>query len=449
MSYTIEELKQFRRDASDVVVRLAETAIRERRRHTPAEASEQRRAEDDVKAYDDQIARLRRAAIADNTEVRNNMTGYTPRAVVTRDEAIYRPDQRRSWLRDVGLATKNNPEAIEALRRNNQIAADDARAAGVSEKRAISTTDGAGGEFVPPLWATDQWIAKARPRRVFADLIGADDLPPGTDTINIPKVNQGTAVAIQGTQNTAINVQDMTTTSVSAPVVTVAGGQVLSLQLVEQSPINVDALILGDLSADYAKQLNTLLWSGSGTGGNPMGVLTLSGTNSVAWTGTALTGTNSLYTAIASAAGKIMTSRFEAPSAIFMHPRRFVWMLAQQDTGGRPVIVPSVNGPTNAAGVLGQLNAQGPVGSILGLDIYLDATIPVNAGAGTNEDRIIVCNTDDLELWESHVRLEAFQQTYASQLSTFVRCYNYAAFQPARYPESISVISGTGLDQVI
>jgi len=52
---------------------------------------------------------------------------------------------------------------------------------------------------------------------------------------------------------------------------------------------------------------------------------------------------------------------------------------------------------------------------------------------------------EDLWLWESSIRAEAFAQTYANNMSIFVRLYNYMSFQPARFPQSISVISGTGL----
>jgi hypothetical protein len=100
-------------------------------------------------------------------------------------------------------------------------------------------------------------------------------------------------------------------------------------------------------------------------------------------------------------------------------------------------------GAFNAIGAADQVAAQGLVGEMLGLPVYVDASIPTNVG-GT-QDQIIVARLEDLVQWESNVRAEAFQQTYANQLSVFVRVYNYMSFQAARYPKSISVISGTGL----
>jgi hypothetical protein len=58
---------------------------------------------------------------------------------------------------------------------------------------------------------------------------------------------------------------------------------------------------------------------------------------------------------------------------------------------------------------------------------------------------VIVARMADLMAWEGNVKAEAFPQTYANQLSVFIRLYNYMSFQPGRYPKSISVIDGAGL----
>jgi hypothetical protein len=43
------------------------------------------------------------------------------------------------------------------------------------------------------------------------------------------------------------------------------------------------------------------------------------------------------------------------------------------------------------------------------------------------------------------VRAEAFTQTYAQNLSVYLRMYNYASFQAGRYPASLSIITGSSL----
>ncbi|MBR7831377.1 phage major capsid protein [Actinospica sp. MGRD01-02] len=356
---------------------------------------------------------------------------------------VYRRDNgSHSYFLD--LARKDidsTGEARKRLETNSKMRSD-------AEARAgISTVNGSGGEFVPPLWLEEDFISYARPGRPTANLCQKFPLPAGTDTINLPKVATGTAVAPQVTQNTGVQETDITTTSVASPVITIAGGQTVSLQLVEQSPINIDMIVLQDLAKAYAVTLNGQILSGSGASGNLTGLLTLSGTNAVTFSGTALTGSGSLYSAILKGSQLVQTGIFLPADSIIMHPRRWSWMLEQVDTLGRPIIPPRDGDNQNSIGVYEMdAAAQGYVGTIGGLRIYTDATIPTNLGAGTNQDAILVARMSENYLWESDIRAEAFQQTYAQNMSVYVRLYNYAAFQPARYPAAMSVINGTGLN---
>lgn len=362
-----------------------------------------------------------------------------PADLQVNEPQVYRSGSSgQSYFRDLYAANRRGDrEAIERLRRNDRM---------VAETRAISTTAGAGGEFVPPLWLEEQFVALARPGRVTADLCVHGDVPAGTNSINIPKVLTGTAAAVQATQNSAVQNTDMTTGSISSPVITIAGGQTISMQLVEQSPLNVDDLILGDLAQDYATKLTKQVLSGSGSSGQATGMLTLAGTNAIAWTQAtpALGGAGGLYASLGAATSAIHTARFLPPTHIVMHPRRWAWALAQSDTANRPMVVPSGQGPNNAAAAPGALAAQGHVGEMLGLPVFTDANLPINVGAGTNQDVVVLARMSDVYLWEGSVRAEAFEQTFAQNLSLFVRLYNYASFQPGRYPTAISTITGTG-----
>ncbi|MFF7752875.1 phage major capsid protein [Streptomyces sp. NPDC007971] len=393
------------------------------------------------------------APVTDPGDYRPVLPGYAyrKRLSVASEPEIYREhDHEVSWFKDLYLArSAGDVSAAERLDRNNRMAADRARRAGEvgAEKRAISTGTGAGGEFVPPLWLEAEFVRYARPGRVTADRFVTAPLPPSTDVIYIPKILTGSAVAAQATQNTAIQNTDITTTSVSSPVVTIAGGQTVSLQLMEQSPLNIDNVILEDLAADYAMKLDTQLLTGSGSGGTLTGLLTVSGTGTQVWTNATptLSGTNGLLGQIASATSTVHTNRYAPPDLIVMHPRRWAWIVAQIDSQNRPLVVPSVAGPVNAVGVFDQVMEEGYVGQVLGLPVWLDSNIPTNLGGGTNQDRIFVLRSSDLRLWESHIRAEAFQQTYAQNMSVFVRLYNYAAAISNRYTSAICIISGTGL----
>jgi HK97 family phage major capsid protein len=395
--------------------------------------------ETEIRELDERISELDAQVRADDAAA-EMAKRYAPSGVkVTNEPEIYRSGLGgQSYFRDMWNSRQNgDAAAMDRLIRNNK-----GRAAEQRSSVGITTVNGAGGEFVPPLWLEKEFVRLARPGRITGNLVPTSALPAGTDSINVPKVSTGTTVGVQATQNTAVSQTDLTTTSISSSVTTIAGAQVISLQLLEQSPLNVDDVILADLAAAYAQQYNTLILSGSGTGGSPTGMLTLSGTNAITYTQASPT-VALLYSQIANAIQTVHTNRFLPPDTIIMHPRRWAYLLAASDTTGRPLVVPSANSPMNGLANQGEVAAQGYVGTIQGLPVYVDSLIPTTVG-GT-QDQIIVARMADLMAWEGNVKAEAFPQTYANQLSVLVRLYNYMSFQPARYPKSISVISGTGL----
>lgn len=384
---------------------------------------------------------------AGNGEYRPSLPGqaYARSASISvvSEPAVYqRFDASTSYFRDLHLVAQNNDrDAMARLQRNERMADDRAKRAG--EVRAVSTTNGTGGEFSPPGWLESAYIELARPGRVLADLMDIAPLPPGVDTLIIPRVNTGASTAVQSVQNSAVSNTDITTSSYSSPIQTIAGQQVVSLQLLEQGAINVDEVIFSDLVRDYSMRLDNELISGSGTGGHLTGLLSLSGAQQIAWTQTtpSLSGAGGFYSTLASAISAVHTARFAPPDAIVMHPRRWMWLAAQSDLQGRPLVVP--NSPINAMGSVGDIVAEGPAGTILNLPVYLDPNLPTNLGAGTNQDPVLVVRRSDLMLWEGRLKAESFQQTYASNLSVLLRVYNYVA-AVSRYPSSVAVINGTG-----
>lgn len=378
-------------------------------------------------------------------------------ARVTSEPSVYTPNSAAnhgpSYFRDLVKAKRGDAGAVERLNRNNK------HVEAYSE-RAISTANGAGGEFVPPLWLENEYVPLARAGRVTADLCTKDDLPGGTDSINIPKVATGTTVAVQGTptggQNSPISQTDLTTTSVSSGVFTSAGGQTVSMQLIEQSPVNIDKVVLTDLALVNA--INTDGWVLAGAGGTsaPQGLLGLTGVNTVTVSqttaGTAplvgavnAGGNVNLYTAISQAISQVQRRRFLPPTHIVMNPQLWYYILTQSDSANRPVVLENKAGLFNSAGQQEGLESEGVVGGILGLPVVADPNMPTNLGAGTNQTPIVVGRFSDAWLWEGTLKSEAFEQTYANQLSLFLRLYQYVSFQGARYPQSFTVINGNGL----
>lgn len=354
------------------------------------------------------------------------------------EPSTYRKDGRASYFRDLVSVNLNRPDmrsAMERLQRNNQEVA--------VESRALSTTDGAGGDFVPPLWMINDYVELARTARPTADRVRNETLPAGTDTVSVPKIVTGTAVAEQATQNTAVQNTDATTGAVSANVATLAGQQIIPVQLIEQSPLNMDSILLADLAADYAAKVDLFVLNNNAAG--KKGLLQEAGTNAVTYTSGAPT-VALLWPKLADAIQQVTTNRFLPPDTIVMHPRRWAYLIASVDSTGRPLIVSGGQPTQNALGTAtGVASANGVVGNIQGLDVVLDPQIPTNLGAGTNQDPIIVFRAADSILWEGSPNAEAFRETKADQLSVLLRFYRYAAFTTARYAKSVSVVNGTGL----
>lgn len=372
--------------------------------------------------------------------------GYDNQARTISEPAVYERGSNVSYFRDLMRAQTRTgsgvAEAGERLIRNSRQYADHVRAAAPTmtpQMRALTTTDGAGGDFVPPLWLISQFIELARPGRVTADLVNNQPLPGGTDTISLPRIATGTATAQQATQNTAIQNTDATTNSVSAAVLTIAGGQSLAQQLLDQSPINMDEILLMDLAADYAVKCDTFVITNNAT--NAVGLISAAGIT-VGVTATTLTGAGSIWSKVADAVQQIHTSRYMPPTSIVMHPRRWAAFLAGTDTQNRPLVTPSAMNPlADSSGV----KSAGFVGVIQGLPVYTDPNLPTNRGASTNQDPAFVLRESDIILYESVPRAEASIQPGFMNLTVNLRFYRYVALHASRYTKSIALLDGAGL----
>lgn len=403
----------------------------------------------EINSYDDRLAELRAAEDSrDRSGAARLRTGtitnpYSPARVGREAHTYTGQNGEPSYFHD--LMTRSiyggSSGVSERLERHGREIA--------VETRAITTVDGAGGEAVPPLWLIGDMIPVARPGRVMAEAIGPQPLPSGTDSINIPRIATGTTAASVNTQNTAASNTDITTNAVTGAVRTIAGIQILAVQLLEQSPVNLDQIILGDLHADYDKQLEAQIANGAGTAGTLLGLLNVGSINAVTYTDAspAVVGTGKLWGKVADAVQRVAMGRYKPANAVFMTPARWAWIGAAYDSQNRPLLTPTSGGAQsmNSVGTTTDLPvAQGAAGYLFGLPVFVTASIPQTLGGGT-EDRIIVCNTDDVFMYEGTPRLEAFRETKADQLSVLLRFYNYVALLPDRFPKAISVVAGTGL----
>ena len=402
--------------------------------------------QDEIAALDERIATAqanekRTAELAESRK--ESKVATFGAATVTREAMTYDKDGRNSFVRDMINATvRNEPQAWERLNRHRQEVA--------IETRDISRTDGAGGDFVPPIYLTNEYAEFARAARVTADLLTGMALPAGTDNINIPQITTGSLTAFQAADNNATTTRDLVTSTVSAPVRTISGYENVSIQLVEQSPLagGLDRMIFGDLMKDYALQLNTsVVGNGDGTSGTLRGLINLGAdtTNGIPTTWTETTPTaNGGLTSIAKAISKVVTNRYQDVEAIVMHPSTWYWFMSQVDSQSRPLVVPVAAGPFNANGVVDAPGAsKGLVGTMHGVKVFVDATMPKNYGASTNQSPILVGKFSDSYLFESGVKTRVLPDVLSANLTVRFQVYGYAALAH-RFNKSVSAISGTG-----
>lgn len=362
------------------------------------------------------------------------------RVDAVKEPRAYAKGNGRSYFQDLmrfqrGMDAEG--DAAERLRRHAVDVRTDA------EYRDLTRTDGAGGYFVPPAWLMSQYIDLARAGRAYANLVTSQTLPPGTDSINIPKISTGTAAAIQTADNQSVSEVDLADTSISAGVKTIAGQQDVAIQLLDQSPVNFDEVIFRDLIADYATKLDLQVISGSNASGQVQGVRGTSGIQTV----TATSGSDNvsiIYSKLADAVQRVHTQRFMSPEVIVMHPRRWAFFLAAVDTQKRPLVVPSGPGQ-NAIATLGAVASQQVVGNMHGLPVVTDPNMPTTLGAGTNEDVIHVLRASDLLLFESGIRSRVLPEVGSGTLTVRLQVYGYLAFTAARYPASVVEIGGSAL----
>ncbi len=402
-------------------------AVAEARDITKDEDAEIASALDEVRDLDEQIKRhgeleARAAAAAEARAVK-------PTDVVTvkSEPRTYSPESRNSFIADAYNAQFNGDFAArERLSRHMQ----EERV----ERRDVTSANFSG--LVVPQYLTGLAAPFARAGRPIADTARKHALPASGLTLNISRVTTGSSVA-QQTEGAAVSETNMDDTLLTINVNTYAGQQNVSRQAIERGT-GVDSLVMNDLVLAYHTALDA--------------AVTTSMTNAITQVITYTDASPSvaeLYPKLLDGVQRIQTNFFGGPNVIYMHPRRLAWILSALDNSNRPLAVPTMNGPFNATAV-GDGSVQYGMSrySIAGLPVVTDANIITTNGAGSNEDVIIIGNTQELHLWEQgngDPMMLRFEQPKGNELDVQIIVYGYAAFTAARYPNAFSLIGGTGL----
>lgn len=435
------QAQQAERDARQADLdSIVEAASAENRDLNDDEAAKFAEAKSALVGADDELValRAREAELIELDERRAAAAAVRPANAevgsvsVRTEERTYRPDGEHSFLSDLFARDMRmgDRDAEERLYRHSM------------EHRATAVAGMAGA--VPPAYLVDQYAAIARAGRPFLNSLNSLDLPPDGVSFVIPRGNTGTTAA-QTVEGAGFTDGDLANADITSSVNLTTAKTDISRTLFMRGGAVVDQILFPDLMAAAEVQLNASCLTGNGTAPNHLGVLEVGSIESVTYTDASPTVTEA-WPKLSDAIQRINSLRYMPATVIYMHPRRWGWITSATDTSGRPLFEFSTTPPNSVIG-LGRAAEYGQVvGTLQGLPVVTDASIPTNLGAGTNEDRIIVARSTDILFWEDSVMQFSFEQalsTAPGQVRLAVG--KFALFVPGRYPKSIAVISGTGL----
>ena len=282
----------------------------------------------------------------------------------------YRPDSPQSWLCDVALAAKHGDQ--QAQRRLKL------------DAELRSTMANFGGQVVPQ-WLVDQARLSGSSGRPVCDLLSQPLLPQGP-SMTLVRVSTATTAEAQSAENTGATADNPASTEITLPVVSVLSEATLSLQLLERSAgSSADTVLANDLLRALDAEQERLVLNGSGSSGQPTGLLNQAGIGTVSLTSTSAA---DLLDAVADAAQESHAATGEPADTVIVSPRRWSRTLARAGDF--------------AAAITAAAAPSGPVrGQLVGLDVVVSGAMPTTLGASTDQDAIIVCRRSDIVMAES------------------------------------------------
>lgn len=355
---------------------------------------------------------------------------------VTHEPSVYTAENRsHTWTNDLILRSKGNKAAAERLDKYSQENISEGRV----EERALDRGDGTGADVIPPVWASDVY-EKSRVRAPVAARMNKSPLPATGSVISKPIFGPATT-AVQAADLDDFQDSTPATDHIDLPVATLAGVITLSAQQLERSPYDVERYVLNALYADLAKQKEAQVVKGTGINGQIKGLLTVSGINSQTYTDASPT-VPELLPQLAKALGLT----YDEVDTLVLNRAKWAWLTSALDSTGRPLIVPTNNGPSNAVSTINGNPVYGFVGQLQAVPTFISQAVPSNLGSGTNESWIIGFNSSTTEIMEStpSVLVNPYAQGSNGGVEISARQY-VAADCSESEPSNIVLIKGTGL----
>jgi hypothetical protein len=307
-------------------------------------------------------------------------------------------------------------------------------------RAAGDATTGAFTGLVVPQYLTEMYAPAVAARRPFADTMTKLPLPASGMTVNISRITTATSTALQSSELAAVSATSIDDTLLTENVQTAAGQQLLSRQALDRGT-GIEDVVMNDLQRRYATTLDSTIINQATTG-------LLAVATDIAYTDASPTGAELYPKLLAGASASEAALLGQAdPDVVVMHSRRWYW-LSSQMTSTWPLIanqnIPAQSGGVNYAERYGS-GFRGLLPN--GMAVVVDNNMPINLGAGTNEDSVVIVPSEESFLWEDpnapqFIRAE---QPSAANLGVLLVLYGYFAYSLRRYANSHQEITGTGL----
>ncbi len=260
-----------------------------------------------------------------------------------------------------------------------------------AERRALAEgTDSAGGFSVPTVLSANL-LDLMRSSNV-AMQAGAMTVPLTSDRNHIAKVATDPVPAWRG-ENGAVNESDPTFSRVEFVPKSLAVLVKVSRELLEDS-LNIEQELPRIMAAAMARELDRVVFLGTGTGNEPSGLDTISGVLESAHDATLAS-----YSPLVSARRLLMGQNNDLVSAYVMHPDTEATLGDLVDSTGQPLNYPTI------------LDRPRP------LQMLTTTQLPVNLGTGTNETTIYAGDFSKLMIGlRSGIRVEVLKERYADNM---------------------------------
>ena len=356
-------------------------------------------------------------------------------ARVTSEEATYHNRSKNDFLADaIAAEFGGSYQARDRIARYQRE---------VLETRDSGTSNFAG--LVVPQYLVDSFATLRRAGRPTLDISVNSALPAQGMTLNIGRLTTGVTSYVQASENSAPTESTPDDTLLTINVNTVASMFDLSKQAVLRGT-GIETQLLGDAVRSYQTKVDALAINGSGSSGEHLGILNTTGINAVTYTDASPTYAE-FFPKLVQAITDVSTNFFGGATHIVMHPSLAGCLLRALDGSSRPQFTSNLGNPQNAAGTFQRPSYDLGGFQILGIPVVLDANVPTNLGAGTNQTAVIVGNFDESYIFEDnsgtplYVRFEQPDGNIAIRTVVF----GFSAFTAGKYPAAFSAITGTGL----